>query len=34
MKGCPVCYSMWGDEVNVCHTVTSRSKKICGARLK
>ncbi len=34
MKGCLVCYVMWGDEVRICHTVTSKTRKICGGRLK
>ncbi len=34
MKGCPVCYVTWGDEVLICNSVNSKTRKICGGKLK
>lgn len=33
MKGCSKCYTIWGDEVRICHHVTSNGGGICGTRL-
>ena len=33
MRECPSCLKTWGDEVRICHSVTDKTRKICGARL-
>jgi len=33
MKGCPVCYHTWNDEIRLCLAVTDKTRKVCGAKL-